>query len=175
MMNEPHRGYIDLKSLHEFDYNTDLHLGVVREWCLFSCRFLSFFRGGFFFLFWECCFGVFSGLFISAAFDPIRSPSLGLVCSRACGNTRCGSALDAHTRWAGLGWAGYPIRDGLTRRAYDFSQFWALVVRGVLELRTHDSILACARVSGPFLVASVRARDCLPRCSSNFTFCLVKE
>jgi hypothetical protein len=37
MMNEPHRGYIDLKSLHEFDYNTDLHLGVVRE-----CRFLSF-------------------------------------------------------------------------------------------------------------------------------------
>ncbi|KAJ7337646.1 glycoside hydrolase superfamily [Mycena albidolilacea] len=29
MMNEPHRGYIDLKSLHEFDYNTDLHLSVV--------------------------------------------------------------------------------------------------------------------------------------------------
>ncbi|KAJ6520077.1 glycoside hydrolase [Mycena sanguinolenta] len=29
MMNEPHRGYIDLKSLHEFDYNTDLHLAYV--------------------------------------------------------------------------------------------------------------------------------------------------
>ncbi|KAG7096066.1 hypothetical protein E1B28_006746 [Marasmius oreades] len=27
LMNEPHRGYIDLKSLHSFDYNTDLHLG----------------------------------------------------------------------------------------------------------------------------------------------------
>ncbi|KAH9988245.1 glycoside hydrolase superfamily [Russula compacta] len=29
MMNEPHRGYIDLPSLHKFDYNTDLHLGYV--------------------------------------------------------------------------------------------------------------------------------------------------
>ncbi|KAF7319648.1 Glycoside hydrolase family 5 protein [Mycena chlorophos] len=29
MMNEPHRGYIELKSLHEFDYNTDLHLSYV--------------------------------------------------------------------------------------------------------------------------------------------------
>ncbi|KAI0260076.1 cytoplasmic protein [Gloeopeniophorella convolvens] len=29
MMNEPHRGYINLPSLHEFDYNTDLHLGDV--------------------------------------------------------------------------------------------------------------------------------------------------
>ncbi|KAF9255450.1 glycoside hydrolase family 5 protein [Marasmius fiardii PR-910] len=29
MMNEPHRGYIDLKSLHSFDYNTDLHLGPI--------------------------------------------------------------------------------------------------------------------------------------------------
>lgn len=29
MMNEPHRGYIDLSSLHKFDYNTDLHLGNV--------------------------------------------------------------------------------------------------------------------------------------------------
>ncbi|KAF5384366.1 hypothetical protein D9615_003481 [Tricholomella constricta] len=26
MMNEPHRGYIDLQSFHFFDYNTDLHL-----------------------------------------------------------------------------------------------------------------------------------------------------
>ncbi|KDQ21322.1 glycoside hydrolase family 5 protein [Botryobasidium botryosum FD-172 SS1] len=26
IMNEPHRGYIQLPSLHEFDYNTDLHL-----------------------------------------------------------------------------------------------------------------------------------------------------
>lgn len=30
MMNEPHRGYIDLPSLHKFDYNTDLHLSYVR-------------------------------------------------------------------------------------------------------------------------------------------------
>ncbi|KAF8266909.1 cytoplasmic protein [Lactarius quietus] len=29
MMNEPHRGYIDIPSLHAFDYNTDLHLGDV--------------------------------------------------------------------------------------------------------------------------------------------------
>ncbi|KAF8183088.1 glycoside hydrolase [Mycena galopus ATCC 62051] len=29
MMNEPHRGYVELKSLHEWDYNTDLHLGVI--------------------------------------------------------------------------------------------------------------------------------------------------
>lgn len=28
-MNEPHRGYVDLQSLHGFDYNTDLHLGAV--------------------------------------------------------------------------------------------------------------------------------------------------
>ncbi|GLB39573.1 putative cellulase (glycosyl hydrolase family 5) [Lyophyllum shimeji] len=26
MMNEPHRGYIDLQSFHSWDYNTDLHL-----------------------------------------------------------------------------------------------------------------------------------------------------
>lgn len=32
-MNEPHRGYIELQSMHEFDYNTDLHLGHVRECC----------------------------------------------------------------------------------------------------------------------------------------------
>ena len=30
MMNEPHRGYVDLPSLHEFDYNTDLHLREIR-------------------------------------------------------------------------------------------------------------------------------------------------
>ncbi|KIJ64803.1 glycoside hydrolase family 5 protein [Hydnomerulius pinastri MD-312] len=29
MMNEPHRGYIGLPSLHKFDYNTDLHLSHV--------------------------------------------------------------------------------------------------------------------------------------------------
>ncbi|EIM87043.1 cytoplasmic protein [Stereum hirsutum FP-91666 SS1] len=29
LMNEPHRGYIDLPSLHGFDYNTDLHLSHV--------------------------------------------------------------------------------------------------------------------------------------------------
>ena len=31
MMNEPHRGYIELQSMHAFDYNTDLHLGHVRK------------------------------------------------------------------------------------------------------------------------------------------------
>ena len=31
-MNEPHRGYIELQSMHAFDYNTDLHLGHVRKW-----------------------------------------------------------------------------------------------------------------------------------------------
>ncbi|KAK7442010.1 hypothetical protein VKT23_016287 [Stygiomarasmius scandens] len=29
MMNEPHPGYLNLKSLHSFDYNTDLHLSYV--------------------------------------------------------------------------------------------------------------------------------------------------
>lgn len=29
VMNEPHRGYIELPSLHKFDYNTDLHLSHV--------------------------------------------------------------------------------------------------------------------------------------------------
>ncbi|KAI0089638.1 glycoside hydrolase family 5 protein [Irpex rosettiformis] len=29
IMNEPHRGYVDLPSMHAFDYNTDLHLGPV--------------------------------------------------------------------------------------------------------------------------------------------------
>ncbi|KAF8128604.1 glycoside hydrolase family 5 protein [Boletus edulis] len=29
IMNEPHRGYINLPSLHKFDYNTDLHLSHV--------------------------------------------------------------------------------------------------------------------------------------------------
>ncbi|OBZ77054.1 hypothetical protein A0H81_02987 [Grifola frondosa] len=29
MMNEPHRGYVELQSLHAFDYNTDLHLAHV--------------------------------------------------------------------------------------------------------------------------------------------------
>ncbi|KAL4071735.1 glycoside hydrolase family 5 protein [Scleroderma citrinum] len=29
IMNEPHRGYIDLPSLYQFDYNTDLHLSHV--------------------------------------------------------------------------------------------------------------------------------------------------
>jgi hypothetical protein len=31
-MNEPHRGFIDLPSLHGYDYNTDLHLAHVREY-----------------------------------------------------------------------------------------------------------------------------------------------
>lgn len=30
VLNEPHRGYIDIASLHTFDYNTDLHLSYVR-------------------------------------------------------------------------------------------------------------------------------------------------
>lgn len=34
MMNEPHRGYIDLPSLQGFDYNTDLHLGDIRAYSL---------------------------------------------------------------------------------------------------------------------------------------------
>ncbi|KAF9452093.1 glycoside hydrolase family 5 protein [Macrolepiota fuliginosa MF-IS2] len=29
MINEPHRGYIDLQSMYSFDYNTDLHLGPI--------------------------------------------------------------------------------------------------------------------------------------------------
>ncbi|KAH9834996.1 glycoside hydrolase superfamily [Rhodofomes roseus] len=29
IMNEPHRGYVELCSMHAFDYNTDLHLGHV--------------------------------------------------------------------------------------------------------------------------------------------------
>ena len=36
-MNEPHRGYIELQSMHAFDYNTDLHLGHVREYSLTTC------------------------------------------------------------------------------------------------------------------------------------------
>lgn len=31
MMNEPHFGYIGHLSLHEFDYNTHLHLGDMRK------------------------------------------------------------------------------------------------------------------------------------------------
>lgn len=34
MMNEPHRGYIELPSMHAFDYNTDLHLAHVRMYSL---------------------------------------------------------------------------------------------------------------------------------------------
>ncbi len=30
MINEPHRGYIDLHSMHGYNYNTDLHLGPIR-------------------------------------------------------------------------------------------------------------------------------------------------
>ncbi|TFK32388.1 glycoside hydrolase [Crucibulum laeve] len=29
LMNEPHRGYVEVPSLHAFDYNTDLHLSAV--------------------------------------------------------------------------------------------------------------------------------------------------
>lgn len=35
-MNEPHRGYIDVPSLHEWDYNTDLHLAYVRTYSILS-------------------------------------------------------------------------------------------------------------------------------------------
>ena len=31
MLNEPHRGYIDLQSFHSWNYNTDLHLGHIRK------------------------------------------------------------------------------------------------------------------------------------------------
>jgi hypothetical protein len=34
-MNEPHPGYINVQSLHSFNYNTDLHLGPIRERNLF--------------------------------------------------------------------------------------------------------------------------------------------
>jgi len=34
MLNEPHRGYIDLPSLHNWDYNTDLHLSYIRMYLL---------------------------------------------------------------------------------------------------------------------------------------------
>jgi len=30
MINEPHPGYINLSSLHSFNYNTDLHLSHIR-------------------------------------------------------------------------------------------------------------------------------------------------
>ncbi|KAI0073547.1 glycoside hydrolase [Panus rudis PR-1116 ss-1] len=29
MMNEPHRGYVELQNMHGWDYNTDLHLGPI--------------------------------------------------------------------------------------------------------------------------------------------------
>lgn len=35
-MNEPHRGYVDLPSLYEFDYNTDLHLSATRKYTVFG-------------------------------------------------------------------------------------------------------------------------------------------
>lgn len=40
MMNEPHKGYVQLPSMHEFDYNTELHLGHMRACLAFprSCR-----------------------------------------------------------------------------------------------------------------------------------------
>ena len=34
MFNEPHRGYVELGSVHSFDYNTELHLREIRECCL---------------------------------------------------------------------------------------------------------------------------------------------
>ncbi len=37
-MNEPHRGYIELQSMHAFDYNSDLHLGHVRKCCFVYAR-----------------------------------------------------------------------------------------------------------------------------------------
>jgi hypothetical protein len=30
-LNEPHTGFINLPSMHSYNYNTDLHLGFVRE------------------------------------------------------------------------------------------------------------------------------------------------
>jgi hypothetical protein len=37
-MNEPHRGYVNLESLHTFDYNTDLHLSHVRPYFFIRTR-----------------------------------------------------------------------------------------------------------------------------------------
>jgi hypothetical protein len=37
MLNEPHRGYIDIPSLHNWDYNTDLHLSYIRACFLVIC------------------------------------------------------------------------------------------------------------------------------------------
>ena len=70
-MNEPHRGYIELPSMHAFDYNTDLHLAHVRTYkpfrfeddvnLLFGCSF---------------CFAVFRPR--SRSFDA-RTPLLAFI------------------------------------------------------------------------------------------------
>lgn len=36
-MNEPHPGYINLESLHSFNYNTDLHLSYIRKYPMSNC------------------------------------------------------------------------------------------------------------------------------------------
>lgn len=37
-MNEPHRGYVEMHSMHAFDYNTDLHLGPIRTYAHHTIR-----------------------------------------------------------------------------------------------------------------------------------------
>lgn len=41
-MNEPHFGYIGHPSLHEFDYNTHLHLGDIRGFIYADCKLQTF-------------------------------------------------------------------------------------------------------------------------------------
>ena len=47
MMNEPHKGYIDLPSLYKFksDYNTDLHLGHIRAYIYLGAQRSSAYAG----------------------------------------------------------------------------------------------------------------------------------
>jgi hypothetical protein len=45
MLNEPHRGYIDIPSLHNWDYNTDLHLSYIRAYLLIFVYFPSLILG----------------------------------------------------------------------------------------------------------------------------------
>lgn len=41
MLNEPHPGYVNLPSMYEFDYNTELHLGPIRKPFTFSSNSLN--------------------------------------------------------------------------------------------------------------------------------------
>jgi hypothetical protein len=151
MMNEPHRGYIDPKSLHEFDYNTDLHLGVVREWCLFSCRFLSFLSGFFSLLFGSVVLESFLDYLL--ALRSIRSPSLGLVCSRALVATR-DAVLHSMRIPAGLDWAGLGIPSEMNWRVARTNSLRSGLWVYVASSSCARTIQFPSDVSGFFLVAS---------------------